>query len=180
MFTGNTQDSSGVNPEDLSELLSVLLVNTNGGWFDWFVPLLAYKLLSCFSPLPWSLFRPNRNAPPNNFWQQISHTVSCIPANKSSITLCFSRALTVFYSPPWNVQSSKFWQRISLPVLLALADYWLLGVWIISQVPVTPGQSQVINWIAHGGVRWMGLETSLLCSNHPNCHVLTEQFADSA
>ena len=75
------------------------------------------------------------------------------------IASCFSRALTVFYSPAWNGQSSKFWQRISLPMLLALADYWSRGVWIISQVPLTPGLSQVINWIAH---------------------VLTTQFPDSA
>ena len=63
---------------------------------------------------------------------------------------------------------------------LALADYWSREVWIISQVPLMPGHSQVINWIAHGGVRWVGLETLLPCTNHPNCHVLTEQFADSA
>ena len=114
MFTGNTCDSSGINPEGeargfISELLSVLLVNTDGGLFDWFVPLqAAYKLLSCFSPLLCSLFQPNWNAPPSNFWQRISHTVGCIPANKPSIVSCFSRALTVFYSPACNAQSSKF------------------------------------------------------------------------
>ena len=167
----------------ISELSSVLLVNTDGGWFDWFVPLQAYKLLSCFSPLPCSPFWPNRNALLSNFWQLIYHSkqaVDCIPANKPSIASCFSCTLTVFYSPTWNTQSSKFWQRISLPMLLALADYWLWGVWITSQVPLTPGQSQVINWIAHRWVQWVGLETSLPCSNHPNCNVLTEQFADSA
>ena len=78
--------------------------------------------------------------------------------------------------PAWNAQSSK----ISLPMLLVLADYWSRGIWIISQVPLMPEQSQVINWIAHGGVRWVEQETSLPCSNHPNCHALTEQFADSA
>ena len=93
---------------------NVLYVNTLGGWFDWFVPLQVYKLLSCFSPLPCSLLWPNRNAPLSNLWQRISHTVGCIPANKPSITLCFLRTLTVFYSPAWNAQSSKFWQQISL------------------------------------------------------------------
>ena len=97
---------------------NVLYINTLGGWFDWFVPLLAYKLLSCFSPLPCSLLRPNRNAPLSNLCQRISHTVGCIPANKPLIASCFLRTLTVFYSPAWNTQSSKFWQQISLPVLV--------------------------------------------------------------
>ena len=123
---------------------------------------------------------PKWDAPPSNFWQWISHTVGCIPANKPSIASCFSHALTMFYSPAWNSQSSKFWQRISLPVLLALADYWSRGVWIILQVPLTPGLSQVINWIALGGVWWVGQETSRPCSNHPNCHALTAWFADLA
>ena len=34
---------------------SALLVNTYGKWFDWFEPLQAYKLLTCFSPLPCSV-----------------------------------------------------------------------------------------------------------------------------
>ena len=65
---GNTQDSSGVilraKPEEfISDLSSVLLVNTDGRWFDWFVLLLPYKLSSCISPLPCSLSKkPERSA----------------------------------------------------------------------------------------------------------------------
>ena len=64
----------------MPELSRVLLVNTNGSYprFEWLVPLLAYKLSSCFSPLPCSLFYPNRNALPSNFWQRISPTFSYV------------------------------------------------------------------------------------------------------
>ena len=132
------------------------------------VVLLAFTVFS---------FLPNWNTLPSNFWQWISRSVGCIPTNKPSIASCFSCALSVFYSPAWNAQSSKFWQWLSLPVLLALADYWSRGVWIILQVPLTPGLSQVINWIVLGGVWWVGQETSCPCSNHPNCHAITAQFA---
>ena len=30
-----------------------------------------------------------KNKPESNFWQRISHTVGCIPANKLSIASCF-------------------------------------------------------------------------------------------
>ena len=99
-------------------------------------------------------FLRNQNSPLSNFWQRISHIVGCIPANKPSITSCFLHALTVFYSPTCNAQLSMFWQRISLPPLLVLADYWLREVWILSQVPLTPGWSQVIIWITHRVVGW--------------------------
>ena len=68
-YTRNTQDSSDINPGALpsgfmSELSHVLLINTDGGWFDWLVPLQAYKLLLCFSPLPCS---PNQTSPSMGF-----------------------------------------------------------------------------------------------------------------
>ena len=44
----------------ISELSSVLLVNTDGGWFDWLVLLQAYKLSLCFSLLPCSLIYQTR------------------------------------------------------------------------------------------------------------------------
>ena len=69
-----------------------------GEWFERLVPLLAYKLTLCFSPLPCSLFYPNWNTLPTNLWQWISPTFGCIPANKPSIASCFSRALTVLLS----------------------------------------------------------------------------------
>ena len=90
-------------------------------------------------------------------------------------------------SPTWNAQSRKFWRQITLPVLLVLADYWSRGVWTISQVPLTPGQSQVINWIAQvGGYRLNKFHGAIIFA-----HVLTTQlcwlnvvelpwFADSA
>ena len=37
-----------------------------GAWFDWLVLLQACKLSLCFSPLLFSLFLPNWNAPPSN------------------------------------------------------------------------------------------------------------------
>ena len=119
---------------------------------EWLVPLLAYKLLSCFSPFVFS-FLPNQNVSPSTFWQQSSPTVGCISANKPLITSCFSRALTMFCFLTWNTQSRMFWQWLSLPVLL---DYWSWEVWIILQVPLTLGQSQVINLIVHDRVRWAG------------------------
>ena len=41
------------------------------GWLDWVVPLQAYKLSSCFSPLPCFSFLPKQNAPLSKFWQRI-------------------------------------------------------------------------------------------------------------
>ena len=76
--------------------------------------------------------------------------------SKQAIDRFMLCTLTVFYSPTWNAQLWKIWQQISLPILLALADYWSWRVWLTSQVPLTPGQSQVINWIVHDRVRWAG------------------------
>ena len=60
MFTGNTWDSSGVNPEGeawgiCTELLSVLLINTDGGWLTGLYHCRDTKSLLCFSPLLCSL-----------------------------------------------------------------------------------------------------------------------------
>ena len=72
----------------------VLLACTSAG-IQITIVLLAFTVFS---------FLPNRSALPRNFWQQISHTVGCIPANKASIASCLSRTLTVFYSSAWNAQ----------------------------------------------------------------------------
>ena len=69
------------------------------------------------------------------------------------------RALTVFCFLTWNAQSRMFWQWLSLPVLLV---YWSREVWII---PLTPGQSQVINLIVHDRVRWAGYRLNKLINS---------------
>ena len=146
VFAGNTWDSSGVNPEGKAWGIYIWTVECIthkhrwGGWFDWFVPLLAYKLSSCLLPLPCERSTEQLLA--------VDLPYCWLYSSKQAVD-----RLTVFYSPAWNAQSSKFWQRISLPVLLALGS---VGVWITSQVPLTSGQSQVINWIAHDWVRWVG------------------------
>ena len=180
---GNTRDSSGVNPEGKARAIYIWTVSCIThkywwGWFNWLVPLQAYKLSSCFSLLLFSLFYQI-----GTLRQASSGSGSLILLVVSQQTSC--QSLHAFCTPwpcsilsAWNVQSSKFWQRTSLPVLLALVDYWLWGVWITSQVPLTPGQSQVINWIAHGGIQWVGQGTEKillgntdirLCSNYPIC-----------
>ena len=47
---------------------------------------------------------PKWDVPPSNFWQWISRTVGCIPANKPSIASCFSHTLIVFYFLKWSVK----------------------------------------------------------------------------
>ena len=152
VFTGNTRDSSGVNPQRVKPegfiwtvLLSVYITRKHLCGVVWLVcttaACMAYKLLPCFSPLPCSLcYQMEHSAD-----QLLARTVACITANKPSITSCFLHALTMFYSSAWNTHSSKYRQQISwqisLSMLLALAHYWSQGVWIISQVPLTPGLS---------------------------------------
>ena len=138
----------------IPELSRVLLVNTNGGWFEWLVPLLAYKLSSCFSPLLCSLLPKLERLHRVTFG---SGSLLCLVVTKQTSRWSF-RAPWPYCSPAWNTQWRKFWWRIFLPVLLALADYWLWGVWIILQVPLTSGSSQAINWIAHDRVRWAAID----------------------
>ena len=141
---GNTRDSSVVNPEGEARGIYIWTVECitrkhRWGWFDWFVPLQAYKLSSCFSSLPCSLCY--RNGTFRRVTSGSGSLVLYIPANKPSIASCFCTPWLCSIS--WNGQSSNFWQQISLPVLLALADYWSQGVWITTQVPLTPGLSQM-------------------------------------
>ena len=53
------------------------------------VMLLAFTMFS---------FAQTGMALPSNFWQQISSTFGCIPANKPSIASCVSCALTTLFS----------------------------------------------------------------------------------
>ena len=86
----------------ISELSSVFLVNTYGGWFDWIVSLQAYKLLLllCFLPLVCSLLYQTRmlcRATSGN--RSLILYIGCIPANKPSIASCFLCAFPMLYSP---------------------------------------------------------------------------------
>ena len=162
MFTGNIWDSSGINPK------GEVACTTAG--IQIIVVLFAFTMFS---------FLQNRNSPLSNFWQWISHTVGCIPANKPAIASCFLRALTVFYSSTCNAQLSMFWQRISLPALLVLVDFWLREVWILSQIPLTPGRSQVIIWITHRVFGWDERLDKFHWAIQIFACVLTTQFADS-
>ena len=109
MFPRNTQDSSGVNPEGKAQRLSRReLINTNRGWFEWLVPLLAYKLMLCFLPLPHSLFYQTgtlRRATSGSgslillvVSQQTSHwslCAFCMPADLSACAVGTGRLLIV-------------------------------------------------------------------------------------
>ena len=145
MFTHNTWDSSGVIPEGKAQG-----IYTRTGKCITYKHQLGVVWLACttagiqiiialliFTVFP---FLPNWNTPPSNFWQRISHTVGCIPANKPSIAHDFCTPW-LCCSPAWNTQSRKFWQRTSLP---------------ITGPTIMPGQSQVINWIAHDRVQRVG------------------------
>ena len=176
---GNTRDSSGVIPEGFAlgiYIWTVECITCKLRWgVVWLVcttlakvPLQAYKLSSCFSSSPCSLCYRN-----GTFRRATSGSGSLVLLVVPQQTSRWS--LRAFCTPwscsiSWNGQSSNFWRLISPPVLLALADYWLRGVWITTQVPLTPGLSQM-NCTRRG--------TVVECSNHPNCHVLTTQFADS-
>ena len=124
--------------------------------FHCIVVLLAFTKFS---------FLPNWNVLLSTFWQRITPTVGCISANKPSIASCLDHVL-------FSCLERSVEEVLTVPVLLALADYWSQGVWIIPQVPLMPGQSQ---WIAHGGVWWMEQGTEKiswgntdirLCSNY--------------
>ena len=81
-----------------------------GAWFDWLLPLRAYKLSSCFSPLPW--LYPSKQA------------VDCF--------MLFAHLYHVLFSHlKCSVKQVLTTDPISLPVLLALADYWSWRVWIM-------------------------------------------------
>ena len=114
------------------------------------------KISLCFSPWPCSIFYQTEM-----LRRATSESGSIIMLVVSQQTSHWS-----FYAfrAPWHLDCVLF-SRLErlveqvltadpLPALLALADYWSRWVWIISQVPLMPGQSQVVNWIAHDKVRW--------------------------
>ena len=166
---GNTRDSSGV-----SELSSVLLVHSDGGWFDWFVPLQAYKLSLCFSSSPCSLStKTGRSAEQllaadrSNYWlypskQAVNRFVLFAHLDRVLFPEMVSQATSDGWSLcpccwRWHIIDRKEYEKQH-------RSHW---------------RQDWARWIAHGGMRWVGRETSCPCSNHPNCHVLTTQFADS-
>ena len=124
------------------------------GWFDWLVLLQAYKLSSYFSPLPCSLFYQTGMPGWATFGSgslillAVSQQTSC----RLFHGFCVLTELVLFYRLECSVE-----QVLTVNLFaLALADYWLWGVWIMLQVPLTLGQSRVIDWIAHDRVRWVG------------------------
>ena len=185
MFTDNTRDSSGVNPKGEAWGIYIWTVKCITHKHQWgvvwlvcttagiqiIVVLLAFTVIS-FPTKPECSTEQLLAADLSYCW---------LPPCKQAIDrfMLFARLDRVLFFRRERSVEQVLTADLSARAV-GVADYWSQGVWIISQVPLTPGQSQVINWIAHGGVRWVGLQTSLPCSNHPNCHVLTEQFADSA
>ena len=115
VFTGNTWDSSGVNPEGKARRIYVWtiecitrkhrwgvvwLVCTTAG-IQIIVVLLAFIMFSLL---------PKRDAPPSNCWQQISHTVGCIPANNCQAVnrfVLFTRLDRVLFSIPEMVSRAS-------------------------------------------------------------------------
>ena len=127
------------------------------GWFDWVVPLQAYKLSSCFFPLPCFSFLPKQNAPLSNFWQRIPNFLVVSQQTSHWSLHAFRVPLLCSIIPLECSVEQVLTADLSARILLALADYWSWRVWIISKVPLKPGShSQVINWIAHDRVRCMG------------------------
>ena len=109
------------------------------GWFDWLVPLQVYKLLSCF-PLLCSLFYQTGMVRWVFFFLAVDPSYCWLYPSKQAVDffMLFACLYHALFSH-WNASLSKFWQWIPLHVLLALADYWLRQVWIISKVSLMPG-----------------------------------------
>ena len=109
------------------------------GWFDWLVPLQVYKLLSCFFPYC-VLFSTKPEWSAEHFFLAVDPSYCWLYPSKQAVDffMLFACLYHALFSH-WNASLSKFWQWIPLHVLLALADYWLRQVWIISKVSLTPG-----------------------------------------
>ena len=85
-------------------------------------------------------FLPNRNGPLSIFFLAVDPSYCWLYPSKQAVDffMLFACLYHALFSH-WNASLSKFWQWIPLHVLLALADYWLRQVWIISKVSLTPG-----------------------------------------
>ena len=135
MFTHNTWDSSGVKPEDKAWGIYTWTVECITHKHRWGVVWLActtagiqiivmFLTFTMFSFLPTGMLR---------FWQRISHMLAV-----SQQTSCRSLHGFLVLTVPFSrlecsvVRASS--NSKSLPMLLALADYWSWGVWTISQV----------------------------------------------
>ena len=136
MFTRNTRDSSGVNPEDEAREIytwTAECITRKHRWgMVWLActtaGILIIVVLFVFTVFS---FLPNWNASPSNFWQWISYC--WLYPSKEAVD-----RFMVFWSWPCSILPPGTLSRAnsnseSLHVLLALADYWSRGVWIISQ-----------------------------------------------
>ena len=152
--------SQGRSPRDfISELSSVLLVNTDEGWFDWLVLLQAYTNYRCAS----RLYRFLVFYQTGMLHRATSGSGSLVLLVVSQQT---SRRLLHAFRVPWLCY-------ILLPEMLSRASsdsrslclycwhwqiYWLRGLWIISHRSHwrQDRAMQVINLIVHRGVQCMG------------------------
>ena len=131
----------------ISELSSVLLVNTYGvvwltcttAGIQIIIVLFAFTVFS---------FLQNHELLPSNFWQWILHTLGCSPANKPSITSCFS-----------HLERSVEQVLAADPSACTAGTGRLLITTSMNNLKKShqcQDHSQVINWIAHGQVQWVG------------------------
>ena len=164
-----------MKPEEfISELSSVLLVNTYRGGLTGLYHCRHTKSLSCFTFTVSLLYQTGM------FHQATSGSRSLILLVVSQQTSCqslhaFCGAFTVFYSFTLNAQSSKFWQRISLSPYCQhwQLDDWSWRVWIISKVPLTPQSSTGYKLNRSEQIPWtMQIIASYSpCSNYPICRL---------
>ena len=126
--------------------------------------------LCCF------LFLPNRNAPPSNLAADLSYCWLYLSKQAVDHFMLFAHLCRVLFS---GLKCSVKQVLTADLSAYAVGAGRLLITRSMNNIPLTPRQSQVINWIAHGGVRWVERETSL-CSNYLIYRALTTQSADSA
>ena len=146
MFTHNTRDNSGINPKDKAREIYIWTVEyithnkRRWGWFDWLVPLQAYKLSSNFLPLPCSLF------------YQTGMVCGATSDSGSVILLVVSQQtsrwlLHGFCTPlPCSLYQPGMLSRASSDSRYLCLYCWRWQIidhneyeWIISKVPLTPG-----------------------------------------
>ena len=119
---------------------------------------------------------PKRDVPPSNFWQRISCTIGCIPANKPSIASCFSHALIVFYFLKWSVEQLL---TADLSASAVGAGRLLIVRSMNNNTGLTDTRTEPDELHTEGYGGWGERLLARDLINHPNCHVLTTQFADS-
>ena len=160
MFTRNTWDSSGVNPEDKAWGIYIWTVECITHKLQWVVVwlacttagiqiiimLVAFTMFS-FLPKPECSAEQLLAADLPYCWLYPSKQA----VDRFMVFVCLH---CVLFS--WLKRSVK--QVLTADLSARTVDAGRsVGVWITSQVPLTPGQNQVINWIAHDRVKVGGL-----------------------